>query len=61
MHQLTPEQNAERIRQEAIDLVAHAERYGICLRIDRVPLQPLAMGHAQHVVETWPARHGPKD
>ena len=37
-------------------LVEDAERMGVSLRIDRVPLRPLAQRHARHIVEAWPAR-----
>lgn len=48
------------IRVQAKALVAQAERLGVSLRIDRRPLQPLAMGNAEHVIEAWPSRHEPK-
>lgn len=32
---------------------------GIAVRIDRRPLQPLAMGHDEPVVEVWLAREQP--
>lgn len=56
---LTPEQLAHRFKLSAEELVAYAERKGVCLTITREPLQPLAMGHARHVVEAWPARQQP--
>lgn len=51
---------ADRIAKAASVLVAQAEALGVTLRISHEPLQPLAMGHTRHVVEAWPARHGPK-
>lgn len=51
---------ADRIAQAAAVLVAQAEALGVTLRISHQPLQPPAMGHIRHVVEAWPARHGPK-
>lgn len=42
-------------------LVKEAERDGVSVRVTREPLQPLAMGHAGHVVEAWPARHQPAE
>lgn len=56
----SPEASAEYIRQLGESLVVAAEKLGVSLRIDRQPLQPLAMGHARHVVEAWPARHQPE-
>lgn len=53
---LTPFERACYIERCAIELAAKAERVGVSLRIDRVPLQPLAMGNARHAVEAWPAR-----
>lgn len=54
---LTDAERVGHIKEMAQKLVKDAERMGVSLRIDRVPLRPLAMGHAQHVVEAWPARH----
>ncbi|WP_234197099.1 hypothetical protein [Pseudacidovorax sp. NFM-22] len=45
------------ISQAAWELVLLAEKNGICVRIERLPLQPFAMGHACHDVEVWPSRH----
>lgn len=56
---LTPEQLAHRFKLAAEELVAHAERKGVCLTITREPLQPLAIGHARHVVDARPARQQP--
>lgn len=55
----SPEQLAHRLKLAAEELVAHAERNGVCLTITRESLRPLAMGHARHVVEARPARHQP--
>ncbi len=44
------------IGQAAWELVFLAEKHGMCVRISRQSLQPLAMGHACHDVEVWPAR-----
>lgn len=57
---MTLEERAKAIAELARDLVALAEEVGVALRIERVPLQPLATGNMRHVVEAWPARHGPK-
>ena len=51
--------NAQIIALELRNTVARAEAMGVSIRIDRRPLQPLAMGHAEHVVETWEARNKP--
>jgi len=56
---LTPEQRAKRYALAAQELADHAEREGVCLRIERAPRYPLAMGNAGHRVEAWPARHQP--
>jgi len=55
----SPEASAKYIHELASSLVATAEKMGVSLRIDRVPLQPLATGNAGHRVEAWPARHQP--
>lgn len=47
------------ILAKAAKLVAEADALGVSLRIDRVPVHPLAMGNARHVVDAWPARHQP--
>lgn len=60
LESMTLEERAQAIAERARDLVALAEFFGVALRIERVPLQPLATGHMRHVVEAWPARHGPK-
>lgn len=56
----TPELIAFQYRVRAEKLVQQAEADGICIRVSREPLQPLAMGHARHVVEAWPARPQPQ-
>lgn len=49
-----------RIYQKRIDLIVkEAEEWGVSVSVTRKPLLPLAMGHARHVVETWPARRQP--
>lgn len=53
---LTPEERVAYITQKGKELVALAEKMGVSLRIDRVPLRPLATGYVRHVVEAWPAR-----
>jgi hypothetical protein len=53
---MTPAERATYIAAKARDLVEIAEILGVSLRIDRVPMPPLAMGNAVHVVEAWPAR-----
>ena len=60
LESMTPQERAEVIAERARDLVAQAEMLGVSLRIDRVPIQPPRSGHMRHVVEAWPARHGPK-
>ena len=56
----TPKDRVDHIVREAQRLVDAAEKLGVSLRIDRRPLQPLATGNAEHVIEAWPARHGPR-
>ena len=56
---LTESERQAYITQQAKELVALAERMGMSLRILRNPLQPLAMGHAEQVVEVWTARQKP--
>lgn len=45
-----------RFQRHAQQLVEFAERAGLVLTIERRPLQPLAMGHAETVVDVRPAR-----
>lgn len=40
----------------AEQLIQHAQRAGLVVTIERRPLKPLAMGHAEYVIETRPAR-----
>lgn len=58
--EMTPAERADYVAEKARELVDMAEILGVSLRIDRVPLQPLAMGNARHVVDAWPARHQPE-
>lgn len=44
------------VERAAQRLVQEAERLGIVLTVEQVPLQPLAMGHHQTVVSVRPAR-----
>lgn len=60
LESMTLQERAEAIAERARDLVAQAELLGVSLRIDRVPIMPPRSGHMRHVVEAWPARHGPK-
>lgn len=55
----TPQERVAHVREQAEQLCRVAGFLGVSLRIDRVALTPLAMGHAEHVVEAWPARHQP--
>lgn len=60
IHQPMDDQaRAEAILCEAYALIERAEALGVSLTISRVPLKPLAMGHATHEAQTWPARHQP--
>lgn len=40
----------------ALELLAQADRRGLNVTIERRPLQPLAMGHTEAVVNVWPKR-----
>ena len=42
------------VETEAAKLIEFATRQGLVVTISRRPLQPLAMGNAEYVVETWP-------
>ena len=53
---LTQNERMEYIRIQAAALLKEAADVGMCLTIERAPLQPLAMGHAENVVTVWPAR-----
>ena len=55
--EMTPAERAHYVEEKGRDLVVLAEMLGVSLRIDRVPLRPLAMGGARHEVVTWPSRH----
>lgn len=46
----------EAVKIAAHGLLAFADRNGVVLTIERMPLYPLAMGHAEYVVETRPVR-----
>lgn len=48
----------DRIRVEAAGLVKRAERSGVVLTVEQVPLKPLATGHYATVVSTRVARGG---
>lgn len=56
---LTPFERSCYIQRCAVALAQKAERLGVSMRIERKPLQPLAMGNAGHAIDTWPARHQP--
>ena len=53
---LTPAERMDYIRDQANILLLVAAEMGLCLTIERTPLQPLAMGHAANTVTVWPAR-----
>lgn len=44
------------VDQAAQALIAVADTARLRVSVTRRPLQPLAMGHAEYVVETWPVR-----
>jgi hypothetical protein len=44
------------VERAAQRLIAEAERLGLVLTIEQVPLKPLAMGHYESVVSVMPAR-----
>lgn len=44
------------VKQEAQRLIELAATAGLVLTIERRSIQPLAMGHAEYVVETRPVR-----
>lgn len=46
-------------KRAAQRLVQEAERLGVVLTVEQVPLQPLAMGHYKTVVGVRPARSKP--
>ena len=47
------------VERAAQRLVQEAERLGVLLTVEQVPLQPLAMGHHKTVVGVRPARSKP--
>ena len=61
MNHATPQdERVAHIIAKANELVALAEIHGVTLTISLAPCQPLAMGNTVHVVDAWPARHGPR-
>lgn len=44
------------VEKAAQRLVQEAERLGVVLTVEQVPLQPLAMGHYETIVGVRPAR-----
>lgn len=46
------------VHEAAQRLIELANLAGLVVTIERQPLQPLAMGHAEYVIETRPARGG---
>lgn len=44
------------VLQTVEDLIHAADRAGVRVSLTRRPLKPLAMGHGEYVVQTWPAR-----
>jgi len=44
------------VRTQAFELAEYAKSVGLVLTIERRPLLPLAMGHAETVVDMRPAR-----
>ena len=44
------------VRTQAFELAEFAKSVGLVLTIERRPLLPLAMGHAETVVDVRPAR-----
>lgn len=54
MSQATP--TPDSVHEMALQLVQHAQRAGLVVTIERRSLRPLAMGHAEYVIETRPAR-----
>lgn len=44
------------VEEQAQSLIDNATASGLCVGISRKPLKPLAMGHAEYVVETYPVR-----
>lgn len=56
---MSAEERARDYEAQIKRIIYFAEQDGISIRVSREPLQPLAMGHARHVVDAWPARHQP--
>lgn len=54
MPHITP--TADSVHDMAEQLINHALRAGLIVTIERRSLQPFAMGHAEYVIETRPAR-----
>lgn len=44
------------VRTQAVELAEYTKSVGLVLTIERRPLLPLAMGHAETVVDVRPAR-----
>lgn len=44
------------LHEQASFLLRQAERAGVVLTIERRSLKPLAMGHAEYAISTWPVR-----
>lgn len=44
------------VHEMALGLISLAQRVGVVVTIERQPLKPLAMGHAEYVIETRPVR-----
>lgn len=42
----------------ALDLTEMAHKAGVVVTVERIPLTPLAMGHAAYVISTRPLRGG---
>ena len=49
-------ENIADVEKAAQRLVQEAERLGVVLTVEQVPLKPLAMGHYETVVGVRPAR-----
>ncbi len=46
----------EMVEKAAKDLIHAADRAGLRVTLERMPLKPLAMGHAAYLLQTWPIR-----
>lgn len=53
----TLDSNQRQVMLEAAALVHKAALLGVIVEITREPLQPLAMGHHQAVINVWTARN----